>query len=318
MNGGYHLVPPAASIEAVHVDHLFLFMVGVSVLIVGGVGVLLVAFAIRYRRGNDVDRTWDRAHRGAMEYAWTIAPMLVFIAFFAWGANLYVRQHHPPPDALTIHGVGKQWMWKFEHPGGQREIDELHVPVGRPVRVLLASQDVIHSFYVPAFRTKQDAVPGYLTSTWFTATKRGDFHLFCAEYCGTRHSAMIGRVVVLSPEDYARWLERERPAELPATRGRELFRSLGCDQCHGGGDARLGPPLQGLFGREVALAGGGRTVADERYLSDAILYPDREVTAGYDATMPSFAGQLEPTGIFALIDYLKSLGDQPPYPESPP
>ncbi len=305
---GNILFPPAAALEATRVDHLFYFLIGVSLLVVGGVGVLLIVFAVRYRRGHHVNRKWRRSHRGAIEYTWTIAPFLIFLTFFAWGAKLYVDLHSPERDALTIYGVGKQWMWKFEHPGGQREIDELHVPSGRPVRILLASQDVIHSFFVPAFRTKQDAVPGYLTSTWFTATQRGDFHLFCAEFCGTQHSAMIGRVIVMAPEDYAAWLERERPVESLASRGRALFRELGCSQCHQSGKTDLAPPLEGLFGREAALSDGRRIVADENYLSDSILYPDRQIVAGYEPRMPSFAGQIDATQLFALLAYIEVLG----------
>ncbi|HSN73372.1 MAG TPA: cytochrome c oxidase subunit II [Steroidobacteraceae bacterium] len=305
------LLPVAASIEASRVDHLFLALTGIGAAVVGGIVIALVVFAVRYRAGNRVDRELTRRHARRIEIIWMTVPFLFFLGFFAWGAVLYVGLHRPPPDALTINGVGKQWMWKFSHPGGQRETNELHVPRDRPVRMVLASQDVIHSFYVPAFRTKQDVVPGYLTTTWFTPTVEGTHHLFCAEYCGTQHSGMIGRIVVLSPGDYAAWLDEQRPSAPLASEGRALFDELGCAQCHAYGAAQPGPPLAGLYGSRVPLTNGTRVIADDTYLYTAIMNPDAQVRAGYDPIMPSFDGRIDEADTLKLLAYLRALGHAP-------
>jgi cytochrome c oxidase subunit 2 len=210
----------------------------------------------------------------------------------------------PPADALTIYVVGKQWMWKVQHPEGPRELDELHVPVGKPIRLVLASQDVIHDFFVPAFRMKQDVVPGRYRTEWFQATKVGEYRLFCSEYCGTSHARMTGRVVVMAPADYQRWLARGNATDL-ASQGAALFRRNGCSGCHGPGASVHAPPLDGIYGKPQPLQGGGFAVADEAYLRDAILLPTKHVVAGYEPIMPSFQGQLSEEEVFALVAYLK-------------
>src|SRR5581483_5283829 len=212
-----------------------------------------------------------------------------------------------PPDAMEVFVVAKQWMWKLQHPGGQREIDELHVPRGRAVKLVMTSQDVIHSFYVPAFRLKQDVLPGRYTEMWFVATTAGRFHLFCAEYCGTDHAHMGGDVVVMEPAAFDQWLNEHRGAADMATRGEMLFRQYGCSGCHGQNATVHAPNLAGIFGKPVPLSDGTTVIADERYIRDSILLPRKEVAAGYPPIMPSFAGQIEEDDILDLIAYVKSL-----------
>jgi cytochrome c oxidase subunit 2 len=206
--------------------------------------------------------------------------------------------------------VAKQWMWRLQHPDGRREINELHVARGRAVKLIMTSEDVIHSFFVPAFRVKQDVLPGRYTTLWFTATKDGEFHLFCAEYCGTDHARMGGRIVVLEPAEYARWLNAATPARSMAERGAQLFRQLGCSGCHAAAATVAAPKLEGLYGKPVPLEGGGTVIADERYLRDSILLPRKEVVAGYAPIMPSFAGAVSEDQLLDLIAYIKSLANQ--------
>jgi cytochrome c oxidase subunit 2 len=231
------------------------------------------------------------------------------MVIFAWGASLFFTISRPPAGALEIQVVGKQWMWKFQHPDGQREINELHVPVGRPVKLTMASEDVIHSFFVPAFRVKMDVVPGRTTTTWFEATKPGVYHLFCAEYCGTKHSGMIGRVVVLEPVQYQQWLSGGAIGEPPALAGEKLFRNLGCNACHRPGPGGLGPSLEGLFGTSRELQTGDTVMADEDYLRESILNPNARIVAGYQPIMPPFQGRITEEGLLQLIAYIKSLGE---------
>jgi len=218
---------------------------------------------------------------------------------------LYADMRRPPAaGALEINVTGKQWMWKVQHPGGQREIDELHVPAWRPVKLVMTSQDVIHDFSIPAFRVKQDVLPGSYVTQWFTATKPGEYHLFCAEYCGTMHSGMVGRVVVMPPAEYDAWLAGVTPDEPPAASGARLFASLGCAQCHG----QNAPTLAGLYGRPVTLADGKTVIADEEYLRESIENPPARIVAGFEPRMPSFRGQLTDEQLGQLVAYIKSLG----------
>jgi cytochrome c oxidase subunit II len=307
-------LPEQASTIAVRFDHLFY----ASVAVTGGVAIVIfivmLVFGVRYRaasrapRVDDVPAAQARARR-RVEAAWTLIPLALFIAAFAWGARIYVERATPPPDAMELFVVAKQWMWKLEHPGGQREIDEMHVPRGRPVKLLMTSQDVIHSFFVPAFRLKQDVLPGRYTELWFTATKVGTFHLFCAEYCGTDHARMGGDVVVMEPADFVRWLEQHRGGADMAARGEALFRERGCSGCHGQAASVHAPNLAGIFGKPVPRADGTTVIADERYIRDSILLPAKEVVAGYEPIMPSFAGQIGEDDILDLIAYIKSLAD---------
>ena len=314
--GAFLWSAPAASSLAGEYDLLLYSLLGLCALVGGAVALLIVVFSLRYRRGSPAPRRPRIGRRTAhfMEIGWMLVPLALFLGLFAWGGKLYLRMYSPPADALVIQGVAKQWMWKFQHPGGQREINRLHVPAGHPVRLRLASQDVIHSFYVPAFRVKRDVLPWHYSELWFEAEEPGRYHLLCAEYCGTEHSAMRGQVVVLAPQDYARWLEGQGIEDSPAQRGEALFRAHGCSGCHGAQAQVRAPDLDGLYGRPVPLASGGTVRADETYLRDAILQPQRHVVAGYAPVMPAYAGQIDEAEIFDLIAYLRSLeasGDNP-------
>lgn len=305
----------AATVFGRQVDTLFYFLVALtgfmSLLICG----TLLYFALRYHKNRKIDRTLPPTEGRKMELIWTIVPLMFFLFIFYQGANLYLVSVSPPPDALEIYGTAKQWMWKFQHAEGKREINELHVPVGRPVRVILAAEDVIHAFYVPAFRVKADAVPGRYTSLWFEAAEPGKYHLFCAEYCGTGHSKMIGQVIALPEHEYQEWLgSGGRAAESLAQKGADLFERFGCKSCHevgaegGPGPATLvrGPPLLGLFGKKVKLADGSEVTADEDYLRESILRPAAKIVAGYRPVMPTYESQLDEDALAALIAHLKT------------
>jgi cytochrome c oxidase subunit 2 len=306
-------LPPPASALAGRYDPLFVAMVvlttTVSMLVVG----VLLAFAYRYRRGSPASRLrapqlQQERTRRRLEIAWIGVPLLCFVGAFAWAASIYFDRSTPPAGAIEVAVVAKQWMWKLEHAGGQREIDALHVPVNVPVKLVMTSQDAIHSFFVPAFRVKQDVLPGRYTVLWFTATRAGDYQIFCAEYCGVDHARMFGHVIALDPPQYQRWLDAQGATSPMAAHGEALFRELGCSGCHGANAAVRAPPLEGLYGRVVALADGTTVIADDRYLRDSILLPAREVTAGYAPIMPSFAGQVDEAGILDLIAYIRRLG----------
>ncbi|QHI97378.1 cytochrome c oxidase subunit II [Xylophilus rhododendri] len=294
----------SASTTGVQTDALFIAMV----LLCGGMALLLagiiVFFAVRYRAGSSANRERPPSHANGLEAAWTLLPLLLFLGVFAWAAWVYVGQRQPPADALPVYVTGKQWMWKLQHPGGRREINELHVPLGQPVRLVMTSEDAIHSFYVPAFRVKQDVLPGRYSYLWFTATRLGDFRLFCAEYCGSEHSAMVGRVVVMQPADYARWLQAGPAEPGLAERGARLYREHGCSGCHDAGSIVRAPSLDNIFGRTVHLQDGRERRADETYLRDAMLLPAQDIVAGYAPQMPTYAGQLSEEDIQALIAFL--------------
>lgn len=308
---GSPLFPEQASTVAGRVDALYFFLVGVSVFFASLIFALVIYFAIRYRRRSETEQPLPIEADLRLELLWTIIPFGLTIVMFLWGASLYFSLARPPAGAIEIQAVGKQWMWKFQHPDGQREINELHVPVGRPVKVTMASEDVIHSFFVPAFRVKMDVVPGRTTTTWFEATKPGVYHLFCAEYCGTQHAGMIGRVIVMEPVQYQQWLSGGAIAEPPASAGERLFRNLGCNACHRPGAGALGPPLEGLFGTSQKLQTGGTVMVDEDYLRESILNPNAKIVAGYQPIMPPFQGQITEEGLLHLIAYIKSLAQGP-------
>ena len=303
---GVQLLGPAASTLAHRTDTLMLAMVLLCGFVAAVLCMLVVVFAVRYRRGSRADRTPPREIKG-LEIAWAGIPLLIFLGVFAWAARDFIALYQPPRDALPVTVVAKQWMWKTQHRDGRREINELHVPLGEPVLLTLASEDVIHSFFVPAFRVKQDVVPGRYTRLWFTATQLGEFPLFCSEFCGSQHSLMTGRVVVVSPADYARWLG-SGPAQPPlAQYGFALFRQLGCSGCHDARSTVHAPALEGLPGRVVHLQDGRSVVADDDYLRDAILRPGRDVVAGFAPVMPAYAGQVSEQDLDALLAYLHSL-----------
>jgi cytochrome c oxidase subunit 2 len=310
--------PEEASTVAHEVDSLFLFLVVLSACMCALIFSTLAYFAVKYRRRSE-DEIPDPVTGGNwLEIGWTLTPLVVFMGIFGWGASIYFTMQRPPPDCLEVYCVGKQWMWKFQHHDGQREIDELHVPLGRPVKLIMSSEDVIHSFFVPAFRVKQDVIPGRYTTLWFEATKPGSFDIFCAQYCGTKHSAMIGKVVVLEPARYQNWLGGGVEGSL-AGAGQRLFQALGCQTCHTGGSGARGPALEGLFGKEVLLTDGRRVIADEGYYRESILSPAAKVVAGYQPIMPTYAGQVTEEQIVQLIAYLKTLqaGPSTPPAEAP-
>jgi cytochrome c oxidase subunit 2 len=270
-----------------------------------GVCIAILFFAVRYRHGAVVSRG-NVSRKLGIELAWTLIPLALFVVIFAWAARDFLVLYAPPRDALPIDVVAKQWMWKLQHRNGRREINELHVPLGQPVRLVMTAQDVIHSFYVPAFRLKQDVLPGRYTSIWFTPTQLGEFHLFCAEYCGSEHSMMIGRVVVMLPADYTRWLGSGKEEPSLAQYGFARFRELGCSGCHAANSTVHAPSLRGLLGREVHLQDGRTIVADENYIRDSILLPKKDVVAGFAPVMPSFTGQVSEEDIQALVAYIRS------------
>jgi cytochrome c oxidase subunit 2 len=277
--------------------------------------ILLFTFAIRYRATNAVDRDHRIRKSWKWEVSWTVVTMVVFLGLFAWGASLYLQAYGNTQGATPIYVVAKQWMWKVQHPGGQREINELHVPVGRPIQLIMASQDVIHSFFLPAFRIKHDVVPGRYQTLSFQADKTGVFQLLCAEFCGTDHSRMIGRIVVMKPEEYETWLSRQDVTGTLAREGAMLFRELGCSGCHLGQGTVRAPPLQGLYGKPVPLQDGSMIVADERYIRDSILQPRSQIAAGYDPVMPSFAGHVTEDQLIRLVAYIKSLREEAERPQ---
>ena len=306
MIAGVPFLPRSGSSFVSSTDALFFALLAFSFAIGLLLSVLVVGYAIKYRRGSKADRSGARTRNFWLEATWTSASLVVSLVLFAWGAVLYVQRYSPPADAMRVIGVGKRWMWKFQHPGGQREINALHVPVGRPVIVELTSQDVIHSFFVPAFRAKQDAVPGMSTNIWFEAIQAGTYRLFCSQFCGTEHSAMQGEVVAMEPQAFSRWLAEQPETETPASRGAALFRALGCSGCHEGGNVRA-PNLQGVYGRPVPLSNRTTVLADTRYIRDSILEPSKDIVAGYDPIMPSFAGLIDEAELADLVAYVRSL-----------
>ena len=307
--GGLLLFPERASAMAGRLDVLFYTLVGISVLIILGIGGLIFWYSVKYRAGNEVDRSLEVSQKQelAIEAAWTLPVLAIFIGLFAWGAALYMEAYGPVEPDLEVSVIGKQWMWKVQHHNGVREINELHVPVGQKIELSLTSQDVIHSFYIPAFRLKRDVVPQRYTRFWFEATEAGTYSLFCAEYCGAKHSLMRGRVVAMRPADFERWMSRQDVPAAPAAEGRELFMSFGCSGCHTPGSSVHAPSLEGLYGRPVQLADGGTVIADNDYIRDSILLPRKHVVAGYQPIMPSFEGQIGEGQILKIIAYIQSL-----------
>jgi cytochrome c oxidase subunit 2 len=308
------LFPVQASTFAPDVDHLLYFLLAVAAFFTLAIFCSIFYLAIRYRRRSENEL--PRAIHGgmALEILWSVIPFGLTMVMFTWGASIYFNESRPPDNALDVYVVGKQWMWKLEHLGGQREINELHIPVGRAVRLTMTSEDAIHSFFVPAFRTKQDAVPGRYTTTWFKPTKVGKYHLFCAEYCGTNHSRMGGWVYVMAPRDYEAWLSGGASGGSLAENGQKLFDELACGNCHKPDGTGRCPSLTGLFGKTVQLVGGDTVKADEGYIRESILQPQAKIVAGYGPIMPTFQGLVTEEGVLQLIEYIKSLGPPPGAP----
>lgn len=297
-----------ASQHAASVDHIFAGLTIISALIVLLVFGLVIGFAVRYRRGSKARRgRLPRFLRNEVELGWTVATLFLFLFIFWWAASSQLSALIPPPHALEIHVVAKQWMWKAQQPSGIREINELHVPEHKPVKLVMTSEDVIHSLFLPALRIKQDVLPGRDTYLWFTADKTGTFKLMCAEFCGTEHSRMTGSIVVMGPAAYARWVAAQPGTVGLAQEGEALFRSFGCSGCHAPASTVHAPNLHGVYGRRIHLADGRTVTADEAYLRDSILQPRRAVVAGFAPLMPSFKGIVNDDQMVRLIAYLKSL-----------
>ena len=304
-------MPQSASTFAPKTDTLYLALTGVSFVIVILVAGLIVIFAYRYRRGSPAPRgAMPAVLQHEVEIGWTVATLVGFLLFFWWAGSNQISLLLPPRRAMEIHVVAKQWMWKIQHPNGLREINTLHVPVGEPVRLVMTSQDVIHSFAVPDFRIKQDILPGRYVEVWFQATKIGAFRLYCTQFCGTAHSAMIGSIVVMSKPDFAAWLVSQPAGGDLVAQGKALFVSLGCAGCHTPGGPIHAPDFHGLFGRRVPLASGRFVLVDEAWIRDCILHPTADPPAGYPPIMPSFKDEVDDGQILALTAYIRSLSSQ--------
>lgn len=300
-------MPEQASTIAAEVDSLYMIAIGLSVFATVGIVGVIIGFIIRYRRRHESE-IGHREHAGNwLEITWTVIPGIIFMGLFAIGAKVYFDTYRIPPNAERYYVVGKQWMWKYQHPSGNRQINDLNVPVGRPIELVITSEDVIHSFFIPAFRVKRDAVPGRYTTAWFEATKTGTYDIFCAEYCGAEHSLMIGKIHVMEPHEYQAWLEGNEPGQTLVASGAELFEEKACSTCHRPDTSARAPILNGLYGTEVALIGGGRTKADDNYLRESIMNPSAKIVAGYQPIMPTYKGQLTEEEILELLSYIKSL-----------
>ena len=315
--GEFQLFPEAASVGATQVDHLYWFLCAVGIVFTALIFLCVFIFAIKYRRKSEDEIPHHVEGSMKLEIVWSVIPFLIMLVMFFWGAKVYFTNYTPPPNALDIYVTGKQWMWKVQYPGGQREINELHVPINRPVKLTLASEDVIHSFYVPAFRLKRDVVPGRFNTEWFTATKPGRYHLFCAEYCGTEHSGMIGWVTVMEPADYQNWLAGGGATGSMAQQGSQLFQQLGCSTCHLQDEQGRCPILKGVYGSRVLLDDGRTVLADDAYVRESILNPNAKIVAGFKPDiMPTFQGQVSEEQLLQLIVYVKSLAVKPNSPMS--
>jgi cytochrome c oxidase subunit 2 len=300
------LFPAEASTIAPYADALYSFLMAITVIGLVLVGALVFGFSIRYRKARSPIATQVEGST-LLEATWTIIPLALFMVAWIWGALLYFRIYDPPTNAMNIYVVGKQWMWKAEHEGGQHEINALHVPTGRAVQLTMISQDVFHSFSIPDFRIKREVIPGRYSTVWFEATTPGTYHIFCTQYCGTNHSAMIGEVTVLSPEDYEKWTQGSTSGTSLAQNGERLFASMGCNACHSGSAAARGPNLAGVYGSKLQLTGGSQVLVNDAYLRDAILNPSQHVTAGYAPIMPTYQGQVSEDGLIDLVEYIKNM-----------
>ena len=299
--------PEQASTLAPQVDQLYWFIIGVTSFFGILVCVLVVYFAVKYRTNDPLAIGAPITGSIPLELAWSVIPFLISVVIFVWASLVFFDIYRPPDQTLEIYATGKRWMWKFQHLDGKAEVNELHVPVGRPVKVTFTSEDVLHSLYFPSFRTKADAIPGRYSSVWFEATKVGDYHIFCAEYCGTSHSGMIGTVSVMEPADYQAWLSGSGGSGTLVSRGERLFSELACNTCHLNDGSGRGPSLLNKFGGQEQLADGSVVNMDESYVRESILTPQRKVVAGYQPMMPTFQGLVNEESVMALIEYVKSL-----------
>jgi cytochrome c oxidase subunit 2 len=313
MQSSFPFVPESASTISGDVDALYFYISGVTVFFVLLISAVIIFFVIRYRRRNPFEIPRPIEGSTKLETLWSVIPLLIAMTIFFWGAKVYFAQYRPAKNAIDIYVVGKQWMWKFQHATGQREINELHIPVGRKIKLIMTTEDVIHDVFVPAFRTKVDVVPGKYTTEWFEATKPGKYHFFCAEYCGMNHSGMGGYIVVMEPSEYEDWLSGNAGQASPAAAGRGLFESLGCASCHGANaEGGRGPSLIGLYGSKVVLNNNQSVTADEGYFRESILNPQAKIVTGFGPIMPSFQGQVSEEQLLQVVAYLKSLSTAKP------
>ena len=313
MQSWFPFIPESASTIAGDVDALYFYISGVTVFFTLLISVVIIFFVIKYRRRNPFEIPRPIEGSTKLETLWSVIPLLIAMTIFFWGAKVYFAQYRPPKNAVEIYVVGKQWMWKFQHTTGQREINELHVPVGRKIKLIMTTEDVIHDLFVPAFRIKADVVPGKYTTQWFEATKPGRYHLFCAEYCGMNHSGMGGWVVVMEPTEFENWLSGNANQMSPAAAGQQMFESMGCASCHGAnGEGGRGPALLGLSGSNVTLNNGQTVKADEAYLRESILNPQAKIVTGFGPIMPSFQGQMNEEQLLQVVAYIKSLSTVKP------
>jgi cytochrome c oxidase subunit 2 len=300
-------MPNQGSTIAPQIDGLYLLLVAICAFMTIAISGVVVYLALKYKRRPGNEEPQEYKASSALEAIWIAVPLVTFMAFFVLGAMVFFNARRMPDDAMDVWATGRQWMWKFQHPTGQSEINTLHVPVGRPIRLIMTSEDVIHDFFVPDFRVHTDVLPNRYTYNWFEATKTGRFHIFCSEYCGTEHSKMIGTVIVMEPEDYQLWLAGGSTEGSPATEGKKLFESLACVTCHQAGAGSRGPNLEGVFGTPVKLSNGQVVTIDENYVRESILNPQAKVVAGFDPIMPTFQGQLNEAQLMQLVSYIKSM-----------
>ena len=310
--------PERATVLAGEVDQLYFTFIAIAVFFSLLIGALVLFFAVRYRRRSE-DEIGSPEETGIwLEITWSVIPLIILMVMFAWGARVYIDAYRPPAQAMDYWVTGKQWMWKFQHPEGNREINTLHVPVGQAIRLNMTSEDVIHSFFVPAFRVKADVLPGRFTTIWFEATKVGTFTLYCAEFCGAEHSRMMGSVIVMEPRDYENWLAKGAAGPTEVASGEELFAAKACATCHRTDSAALAPILTGIFGHEVELESGEIVVADADYIRQSILEPTAQMVKGYNPLMPTYQGQLSEEELVQLITYIKGLGTDSEHAEEGP
>jgi cytochrome c oxidase subunit II len=309
MLSGIPLFPTQASTIAPEVDALYFFILGVTAFFAVLVVILVLYFAVKYRDDTGLKVGAPITGSIPLEIGWSLVPFFVAMGIFVWATTVFFHIVRPPDQTIEIYSTGKRWMWRFQHVDGQREINQLHVPVGRPVKITFTSEDVLHDLFIPAFRVKADAIPGRYSSIWFTATKTGEFHLFCAEYCGTKHSGMIGSVIVMEPNDYQAWLSGGGLTGSMSARGEQLFQQLACNTCHLNDGTGRGPSLAGVFGSTVKLSTGQSIKADETYVRESILTPQLKLVNGYQPIMPTFQGLVNEEGLLSLIEYVKSLGE---------
>ena len=298
--------PAAASASAAETDHLIWLFTLLTLLLVVPIFLGITFFAVRYRDGKKVNRKYREDRDRQLEIGWMLIPFVLTLIFFVWGAKMFIVHKNPPPSAMRIEAIGRQWMWKFQHPGGQAEINDLHVPTGEPILINMISQDVIHSLYIPALRIQMETLPGRYTQFWFNADRPGTYRILCSEFCGTDHSVMGGLLTIMTPADYATWLAQVGHTISLEASGEKLFAQLGCSGCHEGANTARAPTLAGLAGTSVPLEKGGTVVADDAYLRDKILNPDHDKIVGYKQVMPTYKGLIKEDEMNQLVAFIRN------------